>query len=177
MRVAVVVGADGGGLLQDLAEDGTPAGPVERAADLAAAVAAREAAGRPRWVWAATAELYPQLLAAGVRVERCHDLGLTEGIVLAADGRWGEPRSFPAAWARLEGRPVPDDTTRWTRPGQPAAHRHTQPGGAGRGVVGQVKCEPGGSLSVDQGGALAYDSRRMLTAAWALLIGLRVGPS
>jgi len=128
MRIAVVEGADGSGLLQAVAEDGTPAGPVERVADLAAAVAAREAAGRPRWVWAATGELYPRLLAAGARVERCHDLGLTEGILLAADGRWGEPRSFPAAWARLEGRPVPDDTARWSRPGQPALFDHDLPG-------------------------------------------------
>ncbi|HET9291613.1 MAG TPA: bifunctional 3'-5' exonuclease/DNA polymerase, partial [Actinomycetes bacterium] len=112
MRVAVVQGADGGGLLQAVAEDGAPAGPVERVRDLAAAIGEREREQRPRWVWAATGELYPRLLAAGVRVERCADLRLTEGILLAADGRWGEPRSFPAAWARLRGLPVPDDTAR-----------------------------------------------------------------
>ena len=112
MRIAVVEGAEGGGLLRAVADDGTPAGPVERVGDLAAAVAEREAAGYPRWVWAATGELYPRLLAAGARVDRGHDLALTEGILLAADGRWGEPRGFPAAWARLEGRPVPDDPGR-----------------------------------------------------------------
>jgi hypothetical protein len=123
MRVAVVTEADGGGLLQALAEDGTPLGPPERVPELAAAVADRERAARPRWVWAATGELYPRLLAAGVRVERCADLRLTEGILLAAAGRWGEPRSFPAAWARLEGRPVPDDSEgRWD--GQPALFDH-----------------------------------------------------
>jgi DNA polymerase-1 len=31
---------------------------------------------RPRWVWDDTARWYPALLAAGVRVERCHDLRL-----------------------------------------------------------------------------------------------------
>jgi hypothetical protein len=124
MRVAVVVGAEGGGLLQALAEDGTPQGPPEPVRDLAGAVAEQERAGRPRWVWAATAELYPELLRAEVRVDRCHDLGLTEGILLAADGRWGEPRSFLAAWARLEGRPVPDDTARAARAGQPALFDH-----------------------------------------------------
>jgi DNA polymerase I len=123
MRVAVV-GADGEGLLQAVAEDGTPQGPPEPARDLAAAVAERERAGRPRWVWAATAEVYPALLRAGVRVDRCHDLALTEGILLAADGRWGEPRSFAAAWARLRGLPVPDDATRRVRPGQPALFDH-----------------------------------------------------
>src|SRR5512132_3583205 len=124
MRVAVVVGADGGGLLQPLAEDGTPQGPPEPVRDLAGAVAERERAERPRWVWAATAELYPQLLATGVRVDRCHDLGLTEGILLATGGRWGEPRSFPAAWARREGGPVPDDAARAIRAGQPALFDH-----------------------------------------------------
>jgi DNA polymerase I len=130
MRIAVVEGADGSGLLQAVGEDGVPAGPVEPAGDLATAVAAREAAGRPRWVWAATGELYPRLLAAGARVDRCHDLALTEGILLAADGRWGEPRSFPAAWARLEGRPVPDEVARAARgvgAGQPALFDHDLP--------------------------------------------------
>src|SRR5215211_3490257 len=123
MRVAVVQGADGGGLLQAVAEDGAPTGPVERVPDLTAAIGERERSQRPRWVWAATGELYPRLLAAGVRVERCADLRLTEGILLAAAGRWGEPRSFPAAWARLEGRPVPDDSEgRWD--GQPALFDH-----------------------------------------------------
>lgn len=44
-------------------------------ADLPAYVAAREA-DAPRWVWDDTARWYPPLLAAGVRVERCHDLRL-----------------------------------------------------------------------------------------------------
>lgn len=44
-------------------------------ADLALYVAEREAAGA-RWVWDDTARWYPPLLAAGVRVERCHDLRL-----------------------------------------------------------------------------------------------------
>jgi DNA polymerase family A len=127
MRVAVAQGGDGGGLLQAVADDGAPAGPVERVPDLAAAIGERERDQRPRWVWAATGELYPGLLAAGVRVDRCADLRLTEGILLAADGRWGEPRSFPAAWARLEGRPVPDDREgRWD--GQPALFDHGLPG-------------------------------------------------
>jgi DNA polymerase-1 len=129
MRVAVVEDADGGGLLQALAEDGTPLGPPERVPDLAAGVAERERAAGPRWVWAATAELYPRLLAAGARVDRCHDLALTEGILLAAGGRWGEPRSFPAAWARLEGRPVPEETGRAAaRAGQAALFDHDKLG-------------------------------------------------
>jgi DNA polymerase-1 len=135
MRVAVVGAENGGGLLQAVAEDGTPQGAPEPVPDLAAAVAERERAGRPRWVWAATAEVYPGLLRSGARADRCHDLGLTEGILLAADGRWGEPRSLPAAWARLRGLPVPDDTARSARGGQPALFDHDLLGLPGPAVL------------------------------------------
>src|SRR4051794_1705574 len=45
------------------------------ASDLPAYVEAREE-GSPRWVWDDTARWYPSMLAAGVRVARCHDLRL-----------------------------------------------------------------------------------------------------
>ncbi|MFI6496413.1 bifunctional 3'-5' exonuclease/DNA polymerase [Nonomuraea typhae] len=64
---------------------------------------------RPRWVWADTRESYPPLVAAGRRVSRCHDITLTESLLLAHDGRYGEARSAEAAHARLHGLPVPDD--------------------------------------------------------------------
>ncbi len=64
-------------------------------------VAAREgsAGGAPRWVWHDTAARYPSLLAAGVRVARCHDLRLCHQILRSsartehgteplADERW-----------------------------------------------------------------------------------------
>ena len=44
-------------------------------ADLPAYVRAREV-DAPRWVWDDTARWYPPLIAAGVRVARCHDLRL-----------------------------------------------------------------------------------------------------
>jgi len=94
-----------GGRLLDL-HAGTP---PEHVTDLAAAVAEREAADHPRWVWAATAEIYPWLLRAGVRVARCHDLELTEALLLGHAGRWGAPRALAAARARLHGLPVPAD--------------------------------------------------------------------
>ncbi|MBW8172659.1 bifunctional 3'-5' exonuclease/DNA polymerase [Ornithinimicrobium sp. Arc0846-15] len=34
-----------------------------------------------RWVWADTTRWYPSLLAAGLRIERCHDLRLTRRII------------------------------------------------------------------------------------------------
>lgn len=63
------------------------------AAELAATVAAREreAGEPPRWVWSDTAARYPELLAAGVRVERCHDLRLVDAILAGVDGRAAEP--------------------------------------------------------------------------------------
>jgi DNA polymerase-1 len=53
------------------------------AADLAEFVREREA-DRPRWVWDDTARWYPGLLAAGVRVERCHDLRLCRRVLRRA---------------------------------------------------------------------------------------------
>ncbi len=57
-------------------------------AELPDEVAAREAAPReataPRWVWDDTARWYPLLLAAGVRVERCHDLRLCRRVLARA---------------------------------------------------------------------------------------------
>ncbi|HZD00045.1 MAG TPA: bifunctional 3'-5' exonuclease/DNA polymerase, partial [Actinomycetes bacterium] len=120
MRVAVVAEPDGGGLLQALAEDGTPAAPVRRVGDLAAAVRERERADPPRWVWTAAEDVYHPLLPRGVPVARCHDLALTEGLLLAYEGRWSEPRSFAAAWARLRGLPVPDEPRSGPRDRQPA---------------------------------------------------------
>ncbi len=66
----------------------------------------------PTWVFPATDRIYPVLLSAGVRVRRCHDLRTTEGLLLAYEGRHGEPRGLAAAYARARGEPPPpeDDT-------------------------------------------------------------------
>ncbi|SBT47346.1 bifunctional 3'-5' exonuclease/DNA polymerase [Micromonospora narathiwatensis] len=120
MLVAVVSDERGGGVLQPLDPAGRPTGPAEPVADLAAAVAAREAAERPRWVWATGVPIYPALLRADVRLDRCHDVELTEALLLGHAGRWGEPRSLAAAWARLTGAPVPADPA--PRPAEPPGH-------------------------------------------------------
>ncbi|GAA1756192.1 bifunctional 3'-5' exonuclease/DNA polymerase [Agromyces humatus] len=49
--------------------------------ELPAAVRDLEAASHPRWVWAETQRIYPALLEAGVRIERCHDLRLCAAIL------------------------------------------------------------------------------------------------
>jgi DNA polymerase-1 len=100
--IAAVPDAAGGARLRRVEPDG----PVEYVDDLAAAVRASPDA---RWLWPSTAECYPRLVRAGVRVARCHDLELTEGLLLGYEGRWGEPKALPAVWARLTGAPVPPD--------------------------------------------------------------------
>src|SRR5947208_6699546 len=89
--------------MSESAEDGTGHGRIVMHDDLAAAVAERERAGDVRWVWAACGEVYPALLRAGVRVQRCHDVALTEALLLAREGRQAEPVTLAAAWARLGG--------------------------------------------------------------------------
>ncbi|MEV7286855.1 bifunctional 3'-5' exonuclease/DNA polymerase [Streptomyces sp. NPDC093252] len=109
---------EGGGVeVAPLGPDGLPGGPVRREADAAEAVR-----GRPdvtRWVWRSTGEMYPALLAAGVRVERCYDIEAAETLLLGHEGRYGEPRSAAAALARLRGGPVPADPP--LRPAEPGA--------------------------------------------------------
>ncbi|MFG2050351.1 bifunctional 3'-5' exonuclease/DNA polymerase [Micromonospora sp. NPDC048935] len=135
--VAVVSDERGGGVLCPLDSAGAPVGPTEPVVDLVAAVAAREAAEHPRWVWSAATSVYPPLLRAGVRVDRCHDVELTEALLLGQAGRWGEPRALAAAWARLTGAPVPPDPP--PRAAAPPGHGQgalfdTLPGPSGPGI-------------------------------------------
>ncbi|MGO1783187.1 MAG: hypothetical protein ACTIB7_06090 [Brevibacterium aurantiacum] len=44
-----------------------------------------EGPNRPRWVFSDTPKWYPQLLAAGVRIERCYDLRLTHAILMRSE--------------------------------------------------------------------------------------------
>ena len=162
MRIAVVVdegdpgtsepGTSGAGhprvpgRMQPLAPDGTPLGPVEPFADLFAAMAAREQAEHPRWVWAAGEQLYPRLLRAGVRLASCHDVALVEALLLARDGQFGRPRSAQAAWARLHGLPVPADPV-------PHEAQHVSQGGEQQSLFDALAgLEPGpssGGVPVD----------------------------
>ncbi|MEU6416639.1 bifunctional 3'-5' exonuclease/DNA polymerase [Streptomyces spiralis] len=106
-RWALAPAEEGGVELAPLGPDGLPAGPVREEADLAEAVRSRPDV--TRWVWRSTAEVYPRLLAAGVRVERCYDIEDAETLLLGHEGRHGEPRSAAAALGRLRGGPVPPD--------------------------------------------------------------------
>ncbi|KAA2261321.1 bifunctional 3'-5' exonuclease/DNA polymerase [Solihabitans fulvus] len=133
MLAAVVPQGENGGRLRLLADDGTPAGDVGVVGDLAAAVAETERQHRPRWLWSSTAEVYPGLLRAGVRVERCQDLWIAEGLLLGHQGRHREPRGLPAALARALGLPVPADVAPRKRENQPTLfepEREPLPGNA-----------------------------------------------
>ncbi|MFD6323074.1 bifunctional 3'-5' exonuclease/DNA polymerase [Streptomyces sp. NPDC058442] len=116
-RWALAPTEDGGVDVAPLGPDGLPAAPVRREADPAEAVRSRP--GVTRWVWRSTAEVHPHLLAAGVRVARCHDVEAAETLLLGHEGRYGEPRSAAAALARLRGGPVPPDPPQ--RPADPGA--------------------------------------------------------
>lgn len=69
-----------------------------------------EAALDPRWVFPSVEVTYPVLVAAGVRLRRCHDLSLVEGLLLAHAGQEGQSRSLRAAWARANGDEPPSDS-------------------------------------------------------------------
>lgn len=64
--------------------------------ELPAFVADREATGSPRWVWSDTPHWYPRLLAAGVRIARCHDLRLCHAILVGSE-RVADPAPLRAA--------------------------------------------------------------------------------
>ncbi|MFD0258583.1 bifunctional 3'-5' exonuclease/DNA polymerase [Kitasatospora indigofera] len=110
-RIALAPDPHGpGGRLQPLDDAGTPLGAPVHAPDLAAAVAGYEAASHPRWVWATADSAYAPLLPdLPDRLARCHDLRLVEALLLSHEGRYGQPRSLGAAWARLNRLPVPAD--------------------------------------------------------------------
>ncbi|MFJ7155128.1 bifunctional 3'-5' exonuclease/DNA polymerase [Streptomyces sp. NPDC101118] len=100
-------GADGPVRVVPLTPDGRPAAPVRTVPGLTAALDL--APPGTRWVWRATHELYPRILAAGARVDRCYDIEDAELLLLGHEGRSGDPRSAAAAWARLTHSPVPPD--------------------------------------------------------------------
>lgn len=111
-------------VLQEADDTGEPGVRHHLPADRWVHAAAEHERAHPRWVWDTT-ERYPSLLAAGVRVDRCHDLRLcrtilrrstaTAGSALArsAPGPWDAPRSAAptVVESSLFDDPVLDDPT------------------------------------------------------------------
>ncbi len=91
---------------------GGGAAAPHRLADLAALadfVAAHERAHRPRWVWADTTDLYPELLGCGVSVERATDLRLCHRILRVARSAAGSALAGAPASPWDESPSLPDD--------------------------------------------------------------------
>ena len=78
------------GLLRELREDGSPAGPPMPVDDLAVAVLEHEHNAEPRWVWPSAALVYQRLLRAGVGVARCHDVALADALISGRDAALGQ---------------------------------------------------------------------------------------
>jgi DNA polymerase-1 len=80
-RVVLVRRAEGALEARELDDDGGVVGVTQlRAEELAGFVRDRDASP-VRWVWDDTTRWYPELLAAGVRIERCTDLRLCHAIL------------------------------------------------------------------------------------------------
>jgi DNA polymerase-1 len=89
----------------------------------------------PRWVFSSVEQVYPVLLRAGLRVRRCHDLTLTEGLLLAYEGRGEQPRSLAAALARANGlEPPPDAPAHHDEDDQPTLFEAARGSGLPDGV-------------------------------------------
>ena len=151
MRVAVVPDASGGAALCELAADGARAGEPVAVPDLAEAVARyeRSADDSLRWVWSRTADHYPALLRAGLRIGRCHDVADAERLLLGREGRAEEP---------VAAGPGPGGTG----PGSPAGAGGPGAGGAeagGPGAGGPGAGGPGpGGRAAGRQGALFEDA-------------------
>ena len=72
--------------LQTTDDEGRPVGEPTATRDLAETVRRLEV-DRPRWVWPSTARVHAALLRAGVRVDRCHDVAMTEALLRAHEER------------------------------------------------------------------------------------------
>lgn len=123
MRIAVVSGPGRSGLLRELTEDGTPLGETVVVTDLVAAMRARERNAATRWVWTSAAGIYHRLLRAGLRVARCHDVLLAEGLIGGRDAALGareEPDARPDHAAELLRASAAAQAARWPREAGPA---------------------------------------------------------
>ena len=123
--------------MQELTDAGVPVGPATTV-DGPAELLTQLAAGH-RLLWDATSLTYPALVGAGIRVERCHDITLTERILLGRQGVFGAPCSARAVHARATGTPVPDDPVRTDADAEPTLF---EPGATGDKRVEALAVDP-----------------------------------
>ncbi|SDL30808.1 bifunctional 3'-5' exonuclease/DNA polymerase [Microbacterium azadirachtae] len=87
--------------------DGASRGEAEVAADdLHGVLAEIEEAAKPRWVVRSLREVYPPLLAAGIRIRRAHDLLLCHAI-LRDTASLREPLAASSRWVRADPLTIP----------------------------------------------------------------------
>lgn len=110
---------DGSGEIQALD------GHRQRVSDLAATIRDIEQSHHPRWIWADTNRIYPGLIKANIHIGRAYDVALGEAAILGYQGRWGEPASVEAAWARAHGLQPPKEHAP-DNPTQPALFEDEQ---------------------------------------------------
>ena len=103
---------DGQAVLRPLDARGARNGPDRSVglSELPRAVADLEASQRPRWVWRRTADWYPQLLSAGVPLERCHDLSLCGAILEGSEFAAAAPYTSGLAHGSAPEQGVPSAT-------------------------------------------------------------------
>ncbi|MEE6273000.1 bifunctional 3'-5' exonuclease/DNA polymerase [Georgenia sp. MJ206] len=120
---------------------------------------------RPRWVWADTTAVYPVLLEAGVRVERCYDLRLCRAILDRAAGR-AEPHpawDTPAAPTDPDAVPTLFETLPLSPDEVLAEHRRQRAVVAGHPDAGRLAT----LLAVESAGALAAAEMRHDGLPWS----------
>ena len=149
----------GGWVLRRHEDDGSPAGEPWEVSDLAGEIGRLEREETPRWVWTATASIYPRLLDAGIRVGRCHDLGHTESLLCGHERRAGpvplapDTRPPPSPPGRHPHAVQPALFDPAARPGRPATGRDSPRDGSpptGAPVGRPVAGTPVGHASVGQ---------------------------
>ena len=92
-----------------------------------------------RWLLDAASSSYPAILAAGVRIDRCHDITLSERILLSREGRFAVPCSAAAVHARAAGLPVPRDPDPAATGAQPMLFVDSAGSPSGAGVVDPIE--------------------------------------
>lgn len=110
----VVTGESSGVGLRPVSDAGAPEGPAHVVEEAALPLeVASTADGSVRWTWDDTNNWYPSLLAAGVRVDRSHDLRLAHAILRtsALTRRTALAEAGPTAWDRLVPTPPPGGPT------------------------------------------------------------------
>lgn len=165
VQVVVAPGIDGAGVLLAVGAEPVPV------ADLADAVAEKERAVSPRWVFASVEQGYGVLLRAGVRVGRAHDLGLTAALLDVRAGRARSPRRLTDERPALFGPdlvPNPDVTDLAER-----LSAQQQEVGGDRALRLLVAAESAGALAAAE---MGHDGLPFSAAAHRALLARELGP-